>query len=356
MLDYADESLIVRLSIVIGIGALALTLLFLLLAISFRGVLSRRERRHGNLEDVWMPLMLGALREPRVDVPTIARRDRARVLALWNRLVAGIEGEAVDRLRTFAHQAGLDGVALRVIGRGAPGARLVAAVFLGRLQDVRGVRPLLELTRAPQLVVRAEAARALVRIDPEAGPATVAPMVVQWDDCHAAVAVAVLKDARPHVVADAIGAEAMRATDERHQARMLEVLESFQGPVGLAAVRSLLPTATDPEVTARCLAVLAAHRRPEDAALVRPLLHHPVAFVKVRAVAALGRMMAPGDDWLIAGCLSDGDWWVRRRAAEALVASRRVPRARVELLASVHPDRYARGALSHALSEAEART
>ncbi|HLF40445.1 MAG TPA: HEAT repeat domain-containing protein, partial [Acidimicrobiia bacterium] len=146
--------------------------------------------------------------------------------------------------------------------------------------------------------------------------------------------------------------EVLRARDAPQQARLLELLESFEGPGGLEAARTLLPGAIDPEVIARCLSVLGQHRRPEDAALMRPLLGHPVAFVRLRAVTALGRIMGPGDQWYIASRLGDHDWWVRRRAAEMLVASRRVPHAFVDVLAGVHPDRYARGALAHALSEA----
>lgn len=353
MLDVSGESTIVRLAIFVGIGALSLTLLFLLLAIWVRGLITRRGDRRRRVEDAWFPLMLRALREAVVEPPRLRRRDRAPVLALWNRLAAGIEGEAVNRLRDFARAAGFEEAARHVVATGAPAERLVGATFLGVQQDLGGVPSLMDLTAAAPLVVRAEAARALIRIDPEAGPGTVVPLVARWDDCHPAVAVAVLKDAPAHVVSVAVAEEAIGATEAPRQARLVELLGTIRGPAGLEAVRRILPTSADAEVVSKCLAVIREHRRPEDAELVRPFLHHPAAFVRVQAVAALGRLQGEGDEWRVAACLGDSDWWVRHRAAGALVASPRVSLRFVRLLAAVHPDRYARGAIQQALSEAE---
>lgn len=354
MLDLSGEPLIVTISIFVGMAALVLTLLFLLLAVALRGLLGRREEYRRGVEARWMPVMLRSLREPDVEVPPLRRRDGPMVLAIWNRLVAGIEGEAVERLRSFAHRAGLTDVAHRMLRRaGQPDDQLVAVVFLGRQRDVRGVRSLLELAVETPLVVRAEAARALVRIDPEAGPRAVAPLVAIWDDCHPAVAVAILKDAPAYVAARAVADEALASDRSDRQARLVDVLASIKGRAGLDAARQILARGPDAEVVSRCLSVLREHRRPEDIGLVRSYLDHPAPFVRVQAVTALGRMQGPGDQWRLAARLDDRDWWVRVRAAQALVTSPRMPPVLTRMLADVHPDRYARGALRQVLSEQE---
>lgn len=91
-----------------------------------------------------------------------------------------------------------------------------------------------------------------------------------------------------------------------------------------------------------------------SAALVRPYLGHPVSFVRVQAVSALGRLRVPGDEWQIVARLDDREWWVRYRAAHALVAMPNMSRTVLALLARTHPDRYARGALAQVLSETAA--
>lgn len=351
MIDVSGEPTIVRLSLVVGAGALGATLAFLLTAFAIRGVLVRQVRRRKAVEAAWMPAMLRSMREETASAPPLRRRDWGIVLALWNRLTAGIEGEAVERLGAFARQAGLVDAGRALVRRGSSAELVLAATFLGRNRDVAGVKVLLRLTEEAPLSVRAEAARALVRIDPTSGVRAVAPMIARWGDCHAAVAVAILRDAPPHVVSEHVAAEALSAEDPGVQSRLVDVLASIKGPAGHEAARTLLDRRPASEVASRCLAVLREHRHPDDAPRVRPYLTHEASFVRVQAVAALARLQRAGDVWRIAGCLDDADWWVRNRAAQAVIKSAAIPLPLAELLAAIHPDRYARGALAQVLSE-----
>jgi len=336
---------------VIGLGALAAASVFLLVAFALRGRLVRQTERRAAIEAVWLPVMLQSMRQEFPATPTLRRRERGAVLALWNRMTAAIEGEAVERLCVFADRAGLITAARALSKEGSGEELVVAATFLGRNRDAAGIPVLLDLAQKEPVVVRAEAARALVRIEPEAGVRSVVPMIARWEDCHSAVAVAILRDAPSEVVSEVVAGHALAAQDPGAQARLVDVLAIIKGRAGHAAARTLLDRQPPPEVASRCLAVLREHRAPEDAILVRPYLKHEMPFVRVQAVAALARLQGSGDVWRIAGCLGDRDWWVRNRAARAVVTSPAIARSLVELLASVHPDRYARGALVQVLGE-----
>lgn len=337
-----------------GIAALAFTALFVVAATTVRGSVALRARRGAAVKAAWTPVFVGAVREVPDEVPRIGRRDRAHVLELWNRFCATLEGGARDRLDRTARTFGIDRAALELVERGRGAERLLAAITLGRLRDARGVRTLLELAARNPLVLRAEATRALVRIDPEAGTRAVVPLVASWRDCHPATAVAVLDEAPPEVVSAALADEVLEAPDVQLRTRLVEMLGRTRGSSGVHVVHRILETTDEPEVTARCLEVIREHRRPGDAALVRPYLEHPVSFVRVQAVSALGRLRVSGDEWRIVARLDDREWWVRYRAAHALTAMPSMSRSVLALLARTHPDRYARGALAQVLSETAA--
>lgn len=351
MLSTGGESIIVRISILVGIAALALAACFVVLTLVLRAFVNRRRAHRVAVEERWLPIMLEALRKSVREVPRLHRRDRTVVLAEWNRLVTPLSGEGVRRLRAFARNAGLSDVAHRLIQKGRPDERLVATVFLGHQQDLRAVRTLRKLVERPEPIVRSEAARALVRLDPVNGARAVAPVVVGWDDSHPATAISVLADAPDDAVADVLGESVFETYDVVRQARILEILATVQSQRAADVARRMLQRTIEPELIARSLEILRENLRPGDSVLVRRFLRHDTAFVRLRAVATLARLQAPGDQWRIVGMLDDPDWWVRYRAAQATLQSRRLDHRFVELIARIHPDRYARGALNHVLTE-----
>lgn len=359
MQPLAAGSLIVKVSVAAGAVSLALTLLFIGAAFVLRAVSVRREGRVDALEEKWTPVLLAALRSedaaahPPAEVPPIGS-DAASVVTLWNRLAANLRGDTLDLLTAFARRAGIGEAARRLVNEGRPAERVVGAACLGHVGDTNDLPALLALAREPALVARAEAARAIARIDPEGGARTAGALIAGWDDCHATTAGAILSSLSPETASAVVAREALGAVDPARQQRLLDVLASMPGQAGADAARQILAGAHDAEVVSRCLRVITRNRDARDAPLVRRFLHHPAGFVRVSAVAALGRLGAPGDEWMIVGALDDRDWWVRYQAARASVSAGRLPRALLDLFSHVHPDRYARGALDHALTEAGA--
>ena len=314
-------SVVVDASIVAGVVGLTVTVLLVLVAIVARTALVRRQRRRTALAEVWSPLMLRSLRGDLGPVPRLKRRDRAYVLGLWVQTTDTLAGDGQDRLVRFARHAQLGDVALAALRSRNPVARTTSAAVLGRMRDARGAAPLTALARSRNLFERSQAARALVRIDAVAGLSLVVPLLAEWDDCHPATASKILEDAPVDLAAPAVAAAAVAERDPKVQARLVRILATLHHPARLDAARRMLVVNDDAEVAAACLQLVADHREPVDADLVRGFLHHPAPFVRVQAVTALGRLRIPGDEWRIVGMLSDDDWWVRYRAARALLLS-----------------------------------
>ncbi|HEX5538590.1 MAG TPA: HEAT repeat domain-containing protein, partial [Methylophilaceae bacterium] len=94
-------------------------------------------------------------------------------------------------------------------------------------------------------------------------------------------------------------------------------------------------------------------RDPADLDLVRLRLHDPDWRVRVQAANVLGRWGGPQDLHGLLALLAAPEWWVRYRAAQAIVA---LPFMQAEALARIaHElgDPYARDMLRQAMSEKE---
>jgi HEAT repeat protein len=93
-----------------------------------------------------------------------------------------------------------------------------------------------------------------------------------------------------------------------------------------------------------------------------PLLQEPVRArladvdwqVRVQAVKALGRIGDRSDTARLALLLADREWWVRYRAAQALVELPWMKRADLDALRASLEDRYAADMLAQVVAEQEA--
>jgi HEAT repeat protein len=81
------------------------------------------------------------------------------------------------------------------------------------------------------------------------------------------------------------------------------------------------------------------------------LLAHPDWQVRVLAAKALGRIGDRSDVDRLVALLADREWWVRYRAAEALLELPALTRADLEALRASLTDRFAADMLSQAMAE-----
>jgi HEAT repeat protein len=84
---------------------------------------------------------------------------------------------------------------------------------------------------------------------------------------------------------------------------------------------------------------------------VRPLLGHYDWQVRVQAAKALGRIGAVEDVGRLAALLSDREWWVRYRAAQALLELPWLGDPELAALQASLTDRFAADILAQAIAE-----
>ena len=332
-----------------GFCALVLTLLLAVQIIAMRMLLRRRQRRDARALERWRPLLNAAVvGDMPATLPPLGRAERLPFLRLWAHLQGSLRGEANEALNDVARRLGLDAYARGLLGRGSRPARLLAALVLGHLHDRNAWDDLLRMAEQPDNTVSLTALWALVRIDPQAAANYMVPLFIAREEWALSLAAGILQQAVEPAAA-ALARELPRLGEDKLP-RALRIAEALHVTLPAGVLKAALSSASMPVV----IAGLRGVRTPETLAEVRMLLAHEDWQVRVQAARALGRVGERGDAERLVTLLGDREWWVRYRAAEALLELPALSRADLEALRAGLTDRFAADMLSQAMAESAA--
>ncbi len=346
---WQEADLLVRTAMVTGLASLALTALLALQVAWLRTAKQRRSARRRRFADRWRPLLYEAALGDAPSLPPLEPADEKDFLLLWSQLQDGLRG-ATSRagLNRVAHAVDAHRAALRALQRGAPRDRLLALRILGYLgeaEDLARVLPFLDHRSPPMSLA---AARALVHIDPARATPEIWRHLQARADWPVAQVAAVLGEGDLRWLGQAL-ASAVPVLAPPELIRLLPLLSLLDDATASAVVGILLDPGRDPELL--CAALKQA-RGPGLAHRVALLCRHAGWPVRTQAAAALGRLGEPGHRRALVELLGDRQWWVRYRAAQALLSGRFGGADEVEVLARGLGDPYALDILHHVRAEA----
>jgi hypothetical protein len=329
-----------------GVVLFALVALIALQLVVVRVVANIRIRRQRRLERVWVPLLLSGLECVPDALPRLRRLDVRPLLGLWNRVHNAITGSAKTPLLNLALTLGLDRAARRLFSCRDLAGRLLAITTLGRLADRALWSELVQLVSARDLALSLAAARAIVRIDPPSATALLLPIIAERDDWPPSTVALMLQEAGADVISEPLVRAILRTPEERAH-RLIRYLGLAHSETTAPLLHHLIRHVESVESITACLRVFAD---ANDRGAVEPFLHHPRWEVRVCAVNTLGRIGAHTDEVSLIAMLSDVEWWVRYRAAQAICHL--VSDAdRVKRLRDTRCDPFARDILTHVLAE-----
>jgi hypothetical protein len=318
---------------------------------------ARWTRRRAGLEARWRAFLLGEV--PDAPPVPVTDRDRTAVLLLFNELSQEPAGPAPvpgrDAVTAAGRRAGLDHVAAALLD-GDDVDKVVAFQGLARLGGDAAAETARAYLDHPETELSRAAARYLLLVDPDAlGP--VLDRIRQRPDWGPTRVAAMLAEIDPDALGEGLASaidRSVAAGDAGGTIRLLGFL-SCGSPVAArgACCRVLDSAAGDSEVLAAALRGLAEVAQPGDAAVARPHARDTRAHVRLAAIRVLRAVGAREDSALLGSMVTDPDFWVRRRSAEALVALGAVgagPPPTGEL--AVVDDAYARDALVEAMAGA----
>lgn len=353
MLDFLFASAsdgAVRAAIWATIASLAASLLLLAYTLELRLQRRRRERRRARVTEHWRERIAIAVTgsDASEPLPKLPRRERREFLRLWNYTRNMIEGEAADRLIALARQLGLPAFVRQQADHAGLGLRLASIQALGHLRDSESFALILAETDDDNPLVSITAAEALIEIDPIRAADQLIPKIALRRDWPRTHVFRMLQKAGSEIVSEPLF-RGIRTAADSDAAYLLRFAELAEYDVRDAIAAELLRSRTEPELIAAALKVSSGYT---ELAGMDTYLTHPAWYIRMQAARLLGRMGRREDLPRLEKLLADEEWWVRYRAALALVRLPAVTPAEIEHIRTRQHDPYARDILEQAMAEA----
>ena len=357
-LDFAINSdPVVRLAFFSGLGAVVLTLLLILQIVILR-VLYRRNERHRNaFMSKWSGLLTECAlgKNNSLNLPVIAEEEVVFFLAYWNHQYHSLSAVARQQLNSLAIEINIGATVRQMLHKGRNADKLLATIgigFFGNKTDILVLRKLLVSERPIDCL---HAANAMLRIDAET-LWEVLPAMVRRSDIPTAGIAFVLMEVGPEKVSPVLADMLTRVFQvvpqqrirQRDVVRLIMLAVTALPSVVNPCLRNILDITEDDEVKAACLKVM---RDPADLKKIREYVRNPNWRVRVQAATALGSMGEENDLTILIGMLTDSQWWVRYRAAQAICSLPFVTTDYLEGLKKTLSDGFAINMIDHVLSE-----
>jgi HEAT repeat protein len=331
-----------------GSAAVLLTLAVASSIVILRMNLRRTQRREKATIEKWRPIMTAVMmNEPLAVLPPLARSEEADVMKLLVHFHASLRGEASHALTRLAYRLNCDKIATRLLESRNRAEQFLGILVLGYLRAGSAMPLLLRQATDKDSLKSSYAFWAIVQIDRTLA-ASIASNFIAREDWPLSQLAIILKDA-PDACA-AILSETINKADVQHLPRALRLAESLRIVLPVAQLKILLQ---QPSIDV-LLSALRIANAPELLPDVRALLAHENWRVRLHAARALGRIGDRSDIERLTSLLQDREWWVRYRAAEALLDLPFLTPIDEEALRSL-PDRFARDIVAQVLAERSAQ-
>ena len=327
----------------------ALALLMMLLILLLREIVLHRERAHARAVALWRQVIVPHPDPEPSAIPQLASRDLAGFLEVWNAVHEPLRGQTTSFLARIASEVGLERRLLPRLSRGTFHSRLVTMIAIGHVKNPENFERLRKFIDDRNPTVSLCAARTLMHIDPARAVSQFVPRIVSRGDWSQGSIASILAETNAEQVTQELSGVTLQANVEIAP-RLVRFLAGVSPEAAEPVIRKMLGSATDERLISTCLQVMTNRN---DLDCVRPLLSHERWHVRMQAAVTLGRLGVPGDDQRLIALLTDRQWWVRYRAAQALLKLDFVGRHTLAGLREAHADAYARDIIGHVLKEQE---
>lgn len=253
-------------------------------------------------------------------------------------------------LDDIAYKIGLDEYALMLLEKGDEADKVLALNALGHLRDPRAIDHAVALSGEEGPELSRTAAQCALRVHSRY-VLGVLILVGERDDWVRSRVEAMLKEVDPSLLDPAMEQAANRALDagKRH---LLDYVRFCTPPAARTICKEILEQAQDAETVAAALRSLAPLSDDSDRTIALEYCKHDSPIVLLSALRVLRKCVRYEDRELLESLTSHRDYWVRLRAAEAVVQLYGESGLTTEFLAG-QTDRYARDAVKQAIAESK---
>lgn len=334
----------------VSVGIVMTALIMLAGTLMMRYYQLVEERRQMALEELWAPILAACLYEMPARLPKIKRRDVMYFLLLWNRFQEKLRRESRIILGQVLYRLDLVPAVMGYLKSRDQNQRVLAALTLGNLGEKLAFNRLARLALEDEGLAGQMAALALARIDREAAAPIVVPLIAERRDWPVSRLATLLNEIGPELAA-AYFVPVWETADKGDWPRLMRLVGLLERREAITLVQSILKNESDPELLAAALAAVRGLGAAECLEAVREYLDHPSWQVRVQAVNALGSLAGEQDVPALEASLSDENWWVRYRSAQALVSLPFLSYDELIALRDRQADRFARDIIEQAIAE-----
>jgi HEAT repeat protein len=267
----------------------------------------------------------------------------------WNALHDALRGVSVERLNALASRYGLDVNARRGLQSRGIADRILAIRTLGHLRDASAWRGLQDQLASSNALVSFYAAAALVSIDATRAMPGIMLQLAERESWPGEAMARLLVDAGSDIAREPIRALMLTLAPDKVPP-LLPWLSHVDAVLGSEVAIELLRRNPDHGgiIAAAMLVVLEPAMLGELAGYAESADAH----IRENLAQAYGRLGGLGEIDTLVRLLSDRVWWVRYRAAQALLKLKGMDSARLDAIRAGLEDPYARDMLAQARAEA----
>lgn len=330
--------------------AAAAAALMLTSALIVRRYLQHEENLRLRVIGNWRPLLTQIAIEEGAfpELPKLPARHLPFLMEEWNALHDAVRGESSTRLNELALRLGLDNAARHLMNSRQVGKQILAIRTLGHLRDPTAWKPLQEQLVSVNAVVSFYAAAALVQIDAQRAMPGIMSQVAERESWPGEAMARLLVDAGADVAREPIRALMLSLAPAKIPP-LLPWLAHVDAVLGSEVATELLKRhGGDDHIVAAALLVLL------EPAVLPDLRHYamsPDADIRKNLAIAIGHLGEIAETELLIGLMGDRVWWVRYRAAQALLKLRGMNDERLEAVRARLTDPYALDMLKHVRAE-----
>ena len=342
---------IVRISMYVGIAFLALSTALLLIVLINRVRANRKRRQEQEFLKKWRNILLQAIFEIPESFTKIPDRYKKVSTIVWNDFLDNLKGEEKQRLIILAKKLNLDSFALKKLDSRKDDERILAIKALGNFGEKSVFSKLSSISsNSKNVTIKLEAFHSMAKIDPSRAVNKILNFLkseVYYPNYKMAL---ILEELGPSTFSSRL-AEIIKKSPLNVQIKLLGFMIAGERDIALKLAYNFLNNSQNPELISSSLKIVEYFGDPRDIPLVKRFLDHEQEFVRMNAVRVLGSIGNINEVSDIEQKLADNSWWVRLRAAEALL---NLPKIDPNLLREIRDrqvDEYAIDILNHVLAE-----
>lgn len=334
------------------IAALA-SALMLMIALLVRWRLRAEDRLQARVIATWRPILTRIAvgeGEP-ATLPAMAGRELRFLMEEWNSLHDAVRGDSGERLNALAPKLGFNVAARRGLRSGQIGERILAIRTLGHLRDGSAWKELQDQLVASNALVSFYAAAALVAIDAQRAMPGIMRELSERESWPAEAMARLLVDVGADISREPIRALMLTLAPGKLPP-LLPWLAHIDAVLGSEVAIELLRR--HPQEDALVAAALLVIQDPALLGEIAKFSESNDAHVRENVAQALGRLGGMGEVETLVWLMGDPVWWVRYRAAQALLRLKGMTQPQVAAIRETLGDKFARDMLDQAVAEAGA--